>query len=1025
MAGGAGTEVGRISIKVTPDTDGFRRKLVQDLAGADKDIEIDVKPTGVKQAREEIRKGTSGIESEVDVQPKLDKGRLAAIKAQIAAETDRIHQVVEMQAELDTSKARFEAARFRAAESLKKINMRVDLDTSFVDKLRGLANVKNLVGRTASAFGALGESLSQSAAGARFFGLGMGSILAIATLIPPAIALVAGAVLTLPAIAAGFLVPIGAIALGVEGIKKAAEQLKQPFQELQKIMSDRFESNLTPIFDRLKAVFPTLNEMMPQVADGLSTIADSLVRSITSSEGLANIKTTIAGISGGLTAAAPGVGKFSDAILQLIASVSEKFPGVGEALSRIGDQFNGWISKITTKDPTTGVSQLDTALKTLKETLAPLGGAVGDLFRKGFEKLTDPAFAAGLKQFTEDLRSLANISFDGLSKFFTDISTAISQFSSAIGKVKQTYDSLPDPVKKFFEGEPPKTNQAKPDTNSFFEPFTSKDAPWRQILPNLKGENGTQAQLFGQLAELWGGVTKKGLDLATLSAQDQRDAFKAAFLNNDLLGGGGAFDSALKQQQQAAAVQSKEAADASAKSIIDAFKGSGNLGANADIGTQLSANIKSAVDRATTELRTSMGTLSQIFQEQLAQVGAGSAGAIQGALQPLQQAPALVMNAFAGVSSAIQGSFAVAISVIAQGAGQIATAVGAGLAQVPGAVQLAFANLGAIATAGMTGLVTAVVQGCAQAVAALQPLPGQIAAIGSQLFAAAQSAGAQVGAGMAAGITASTGQAVAAAQSLAAAVAAAAAVKLDINSPSKVFEDIGDNVGKGFVIGVEGQTNNMVGSIKQILEAVKEVFGSANGLNLNFNLGSAQQSMAGLASSTKDFTSNLTDSINPTKAFNTENKAQIEDLKQQLALLEIQRKDLKVQKDAAVSKEDKKAIQAQIDQLQSQKDLLALEKDKLSYAKQYGQESWNAADALKQAGQQSLDAAFAFGKSNIDQLQSDLGIGGGAITGAANALWDWGTNAASQFIFNVSNVDEAIAVKNNQVSKQAMQFTGR
>ena len=56
---------------------------------------------------------------------------------------------------------------------------------------------------------------------------------------------------------------------------------------------------------------------------------------------------------------------------------------------------------------------------------------------------------------------------------------------------------------------------------------------------------------------------------------------------------------------------------------------------------------------------------------------------------------------------------------------------------------------------------------------------------------------------------------------------------------------------------------------------------------------------------------------------------------------------------------------------------------------------------------------------------SDLGIGGGAITGGANALWEWGTKAASNFIFNVSNIDEAMTVKQKETNKQALTYTGR
>lgn len=89
-------------------------------------------------------------------------------------------------------------------------------------------------------------------------------------------------------------------------------------------------------------------------------------------------------------------------------------------------------------------------------------------------------------------------------------------------------------------------------------------------------------------------------------------------------------------------------------------------------------------------------------------------------------------------------------------------------------------------------------------------------------------------------------------------------------------------------------------------------------------------------------------------------------------------------------------------------------------------DSFDISEELKSAGSKALDAGFAFGKANLDQLRSDLGIGGGALTAGADALWEWGTQAVGNvFNFSVSNIDEAIAVKNNQINKQALQFTGR
>lgn len=1129
MSGG-GVEIGRISIKVTPDTDGFRRKVVEGTRGADEPIDVEVKPDkkSVAKTRKEIEKGVSGVKATVKVDKdqdifklvdgawasrlkqqlreavkpvnelrmddlvnqavrnvnKLDKAfadRVAIFKGDLMkidfeeinrrlerelnpfdlqihpgfeddlrtrvergtfeGMKDGVRQTLEMHDEfaqikvkLDNAQADLEFAQLRAREAAnkvqvvldpvvdegaaarakawlkalfnrEKVKIDVDLDYSFFDRMQKLFGSTPSGGRAGGiglVFQEIGERAAAAASGFRAFGVGAGVMLAIAALIPPALALIAGGLTILPAAFAAITAPIATVIAGFDGIKKAAENagligspdkkgksgIGEKIQEIKDAVSKTFEDKLTGPFKQLISLTEPLKAGLPVIAGGLSDIAGAFIKSITSAEGMEKIKNVTTNIGTALSNAAPGVGKFTDGLLSLVDRVATRFPGVGTAFANLGDQFNRIVDNFIRPD-TTGVSDLDRTLKSLHDTWNQVAGLfTTDLIGKGFDFIKDPAFGSKMESFVGSLRTLVQETIPALAGSFSTISDALEPVAKTVKATSDLLDKLPSSSKENKE-------PAKPsDATGSIPDWLPIVGTWDDWLAKMTADTGKTGQAS---AEQFNENFKSGLDL------------------------GGGFDIVNQLAGQGAAQAATESAD----KIIDAFKGSGNLGANADIGAQLSANIKSATDQATAELQGSLGRLSTAFQTKLAEVGTASRGFIEAALAPLQQAPALVMNAFQGVGSAITGSFATAVSAVAGGASQIAQAIGAGMAQIPGAVQLAFANLGAIATGGMTGMVTAVVQGCAQVIAALQPLPGQIAAIGSQLFSAAQSAGAQVGAGMAAGITASTGQAVAAAQAMAAAVTAASQVKLGIKSPSRVFADIGDNVGKGFVVGVEGQSSNMIGSIKQILEAVKEVFGSANGLNLNFNLGAAQSSMAGLASSTKDFTNNLTESVSPTKALTEEGKMQLADLQRQLAELEIQRKELKVAKDAAGSKEQKAAIQAQIDQIQSQKNLLSLEKDKLSYAKKYGEESWNAADALKTAGQASLDAAFSFGKANIDQLQSDLGIGGGAITGGANALWDWGTKAASNFIFNVSNVDEAIAVKNNQVSKQAMQFTGR
>lgn len=300
----------------------------------------------------------------------------------------------------------------------------------------------NVLDKIGNKLAKLPTKLFNSIRGFRAFGLGLGTILAIASLLPAAISLFAGAMTTLPALLSAVVVPIAAIALGMEGIKKAAEVLQEPMDSLKATMSQAFQDGFTPVFEQLKGLFPTLEKSMPGVARGLTDVFQALVDTVTTLPGIGRVRNVIDNIGLGLKTSAPGIGSFATGIEGLASAVSNKLPGVGVSLSRIGDQFSGWVTKITTKDPATGVSQLDTALSTLKQTLAPLGGMIGDLFTKGFNKLLDPEFAKSMKTFAEDMRSLANVSFDGLAGAFETV-------AKNIRFIKDTWNKLPQGLRDF------------------------------------------------------------------------------------------------------------------------------------------------------------------------------------------------------------------------------------------------------------------------------------------------------------------------------------------------------------------------------------------------------------------------------------------------------------------------------------------------------------------------------------------------------------------------------------------------
>ena len=364
MAGGpGGHEVGRISIRVVPDTTGFRKKLEAELKAISEglDVEVDV-DANTKGIREKIKAETKGIKAEVKV-------------------------------DVDRSKLDF-----------------------FKDKLGGLlGNLSPGRGGGGLPLGAFADNLALVAG--------------IAAIAAPALALISGALTAMPAIAAAVVAPIGAIALGLDGIKKAAEVLKAPLDSLKASVSGVFESRLTPVFQQLATLMPRLEAPMGNVANGISDIAESFVNML-SAGGMDKVEATLNNIADTISKSAPGLTKFTDGLLGLAQGVSAKFPGVATWIDTVGKSFSEWVDKVT-KD-----GSLDRAMGNLGDTLKPLLDTVGDLAKQGFDWLQDPAFAQSMKDFVSDFRTIVNDLLPALKSGFQDVATIANGIVTAIDKIK-------------------------------------------------------------------------------------------------------------------------------------------------------------------------------------------------------------------------------------------------------------------------------------------------------------------------------------------------------------------------------------------------------------------------------------------------------------------------------------------------------------------------------------------------------------------------------------------------------------
>ncbi|AXC36039.1 tape measure protein [Mycobacterium phage Magnar] len=369
------------------------------------------------------------------------------------------------------------------------------------------------------------------------------------------------------------------------------------------------------------------------------------------------------------------------------------------------------------------------------------------------------------------------------------------------------------------------------------------------------------------------------------------------------------------------------------------------------------------------------------------------------------------------------------------------------------AASTAFSSVVSSAQSVISGVTSAFVSAGTQVLAEVGSWPGRIVgALGDlarQLGSIGASAGAALITGLASAITGGISRVAGAVSSVMSSIKA-----LIPNSPAetgpfsgsgwKQVTGFGDALGDGLASGISAQEGRIVGLVTQIMQSVKDVFGDASGLNLTFNFGAMQTGLAGLQSSLDTVTSssqNLNKSLSAATSdlstgsslLNSDTKNQLNDLKQTYDELELRRKELQVAKNEAGSKDEKAAIQDQMDQIKAEKDRIALERDKLKLLQQQSGEMGEQktlaqflGEQIASTWQQGTDAVAGFARSNLDQAMSDLGIGGGAITNGLNAGLDWGVQALGNAVnIQVNSVDDAIAVKNNEVNKQALTYTRR
>lgn len=255
----------------------------------------------------------------------------------------------------------------RSAAVLKRRLDSLDRNVDITARFNGLSKQIDKVGSSAGRAG--GQILGMS----RYMAIGVG----VALLLAPALGIISTLIAGLPSLlfiaAGGF----AAVALGMDGIKKAAEVLKPAVERLKASLSATFERAMAPVFQQLLKLFPTLEGGLQRIAVGLSQMAGAFTEVITSKQGLRDIQEILFNTGQFFSSIDVGVKAFAQALLTLGREGSESFDLLAAGFNTFLVDFNAVIQRVA------GDGSLRAAFVGLADVTNALLSAFNRLFEAG------------------------------------------------------------------------------------------------------------------------------------------------------------------------------------------------------------------------------------------------------------------------------------------------------------------------------------------------------------------------------------------------------------------------------------------------------------------------------------------------------------------------------------------------------------------------------------------------------------------------------------------------------------------
>jgi hypothetical protein len=444
--GPGGKEVGRVSVRVVPDTSKFAEELKRELKKLEKQLKIQIPvsidQSGIKEEIKKVQKSADGKEIKLDAE--VDGDGVVKKTRRIKNLAQKAVGAIKFTLGINTAES---IARVRAEMTvIKKVvqgyNIRIPIDVVGWTKVLAIAGLISAAFLTTqNIIGGIGGALSA----------------------------IGGALATIPALAVGAAASIGVLATGLSGFfstlgeasnpekfaqalknlapnaQKAAKQLaafRPALSEIRKATQQQLFKDMNKEFARFAALFPVIKTGFVGIASGMRGMFTDWIRMATSLQSVRDIRTMLLNTKQGFQAARPAAANFGKALRDLATVGSSFFPRMGKAITDMSKTFADFIAKARK------TGELRAWIENAIETFKQLGRIIGNVWgifadiREGMAA-GDVGFLDILERATKTLRELT--SSDEGQQFFKDLADVMREVLDVAEDVfKQLFRTISD-----------------------------------------------------------------------------------------------------------------------------------------------------------------------------------------------------------------------------------------------------------------------------------------------------------------------------------------------------------------------------------------------------------------------------------------------------------------------------------------------------------------------------------------------------------------------------------------------------